>query len=175
MAERMSSALVAQRDVKARASCLSVARRMRASRFVIAAACRDVCVIHSSRADTVRKVLEFIFQGMVAQKTVTLLVRLSRHMRSSALAVGFLSQRTVPSSVSSTSTNPWLRAKSWNALSFSIAISVYAQSSLALVRFRECFELASTQTTRDERLYHFGMACGGGEKHSRNLTSARLD
>src|SRR5580692_2505453 len=149
MAERMSSALVAQREVKATASCLSVARRTRASRFVMVAACPDVCVIHSSRADTARKVLEFIFQGMVAQKTVTLLVRLSRHMRSSALAVGFFSHRTVPSSVSSTSTKPLLRARSWNALSFSIAISVYAQSSTALVRFPEYFELAITQTTRD--------------------------
>src|ERR1700675_1904166 len=99
MAERMSSALVPESEVKARASFLSVARRTRASRFVIVAACRDVWVIHSCRADTARNVLEFIFQGMVAQNTVTLLVRLSTHMRSSAFAVGFFSHRTVPSSV----------------------------------------------------------------------------
>jgi hypothetical protein len=71
-----------------------------------------VCVSHSWRADTTRKVFEFIFQGMVAQKTVTLLVMLSTHMRSSAFAVGFFNQSTVPSSVSSTSTKPLLRATS---------------------------------------------------------------
>src|SRR6185437_8049847 len=104
MDARMSSALLLHSDVMARASFLSAARRKRASRLVIVAACLAVRVNHSLKADTARKVLELIFHGMVAQNTVTLSVKLSRHMRSSVSAVGFFNHKTVPSSVSSAST-----------------------------------------------------------------------
>src|ERR1700734_2313160 len=111
-AARRIGVLFWQRAATAAASFLSAERRTRASRLVIVAACRELEANHCCKSETARKVLELIFQGMVAQKTVTLLVRLSTHMRSSALSVGFLSHSTVPSSVSSTSTKPWLRAAS---------------------------------------------------------------
>jgi hypothetical protein len=66
--------------------------------------------IHSCNADAARNVFVLIFHGIVAQYTVALLVMLSRHMRSSASAVAFLNHITVPSSDSSTATNPPSRA-----------------------------------------------------------------
>ena len=66
--------------------------------------------IHSCNADASRKVFEFIFHGIVAQYTVALFVKVSMHMRSSVSVVGFFSHRTVPSSDSSTATNPPSRA-----------------------------------------------------------------
>src|SRR3974390_2416387 len=111
------------------------------------AACLDVETNHSSSAKATRNVLECIFHGIVSQNTVALFVTLSMQIRSSASAFGLHIHKTVPSSVSSPSTKPCLRATFRNALSSSMATSVYAHSTIAGFIFQS-FRSRSGNLTR---------------------------